>query len=325
VYYLQRCEAVLQWGHYVPHSLNDFGLKLGNMDMVIKDIHRKDANTDLYFVANTSHYPGEAECTFNVAGMQPELWDPVSGSIRDLNQFTQKDSKTVITLNFEDAQSFFIVFRKKIAAPQNALKPNFPTGKAILALDGPWTVKFDPVWGGPAQPVKFETLSDWTENKDKGIKYYSGTAVYSRSFTIPAADLAKTHHKIYLDLGTVNCIARVFVNGKDLGVVWTAPWRVNIPVAMLQTSNELKIEVTNVWANRLIGDEQEPDDMKWLPNHYFYNSGQYLKEFPDWFLKNEPRPSKGRYCFTTWNYFDSHSKLSRSGLLGPVTITEQEF
>jgi hypothetical protein len=325
VAYWQRCQAILQWGHYVPGSVNDFGLKLGNTEMVVKNIHRKDNNTDIYFVANTSHYPGSADCTFNVSGMQPELWNPVSGVIRDLNEFTQKDGKTGITLNFDDAQSFFIVFRKKITSLQLAHKANFTASRSILTLDGPWSVKFDPAWGGPLAPVNFASLTDWTQSKDTGIKYYSGTAVYSKSFAINAADLAQLRHNVYLDLGTVNCIAKVYINNKEAGIIWTAPWKIRIPVSLLRSTNNVRIEVTNVWANRLIGDEQEPSDMKWLPNQYMYNSGQYLKEFPDWFLKNEPRPSKGRYCFTTWNYFDDHSKLSPSGLLGPVRIVEDEF
>ncbi len=325
VYYLRRCEAMLQWGHYVPSTLDDFGLRLGNMNMVVKSIHRKDNGTDIYFVANTSHYPGEAICTFNVTGMQPELWDPVTGSMRNLEEFTGKDGKTTIKLKFEDAQSFFIVFRKSIIKLEHIPKQNFATVKPVVALDGPWMVKFDPLWGGPPLPLKFDALSDWTANDDKGIKYYSGTVVYSNSFNIPAADLGILNRVVYLDLGTVNSIARVFVNNKEAGVVWTAPWKIGIPSSILKAANEVRIEVTNVWANRLIGDEQEPADMKWLPNMYLYNSGKYLKEFPDWFLKNEPRPSKGRYCFTTWNYFDEHSKLSPSGLLGPVRIIEDVF
>jgi hypothetical protein len=94
-----------------------------------------------------------------------------------------------------------------------------------------------------------------------------------------------------------------------------------IPNGLLKAQgNTLTIEVTNVWANRLIGDEQEPDDCEWLPNNYFYNSGKYLKAFPDWFLNNQPRPSKGRYCFTTWNYFSKESPLVPSGLMGPVQL-----
>lgn len=325
VSYLRRCSAVLQWGHYVPNTLDDFGLKLGNMDMVVKSIHRKGDGTDLYFVANTSHYPGKATCTFNVSGMQPELWDPVTGQMRDLKDFAIQAGKTTITMNFDDAQSFFIVFRKKMTGLGLVRKPNFAVAKTVTDINGPWIVKFDAAWGGPATAVKFDALSDWAANSDKGIMYYSGTAVYTKSFSIPPADLTKLNNTVYIDLGLVNDIAKVFINDKEAGIIWTAPWKIAIPSSLLRTNNQLRIEVTNVWANRLIGDEQEPADMKWLPSMYLYNSGQYLKEFPDWFLKNEPRPSKGRYCFTTWNYFDSHSKLSPSGLLGPVKITEDEY
>jgi len=325
VHYLQRCQALLQWGQYVPNSIEDFSQQLGNSDMVIKDTHRREGNTHIYFVANVSHYPGAADCRFDVTGMQPEIWDPVSGEIRDINQFVQKDSKTEITLNFDDAQSFFIVFRDKIGRTVNAAKPNFPVSKTLSTVKGPWTVTFDTAWGGPSNPVKFDTLSDWTASADSGIKYFSGTAVYTHGFTIPVHELADTNSKIYINLGTVHCIAKVMVNDKTIGVVWTAPWEIQLPLSSLRQKNELKIEVTNVWANRLIGDEQEPEDMEWLPNMYFYNSGQYLKEFPDWFLKNQPRPSKGRYCFTTWNYFNKMSKLTPSGLLGPVRIVREEF
>ena len=169
------------------------------------------------------------------------------------------------------------------------------------------------------RPITFDKLTDWTNSPVKGIKYYSGTAVYNTTFKNPGYN---KQSELYLELGKVKHIARVIINGKDLGVVWTAPWQIKIPVQFLRSTNTLSIEVTNVWANRLIGDEQEPEDMEWMPGQYFYNSGRYLKVFPDWFLNNTPRPSKGRYCFTTWNYFDKNSALVPSGLLGPVRILE---
>ena len=133
------------------------------------------------------------------------------------------------------------------------------------------------------------------------------------------------HSNLYLYLGTVRHVAHVVLNNKDLGTIWTAPWKVQIPRGLLKAGgNELVIRVTNVWANRLIGDEQQPPDMEWLPNMYFYNSGNYLKEFPDWFLQHQPRPSKGRYTFTTWNYFDKTSPLISSGLLGPVRVVNED-
>jgi hypothetical protein len=314
VYYWQRCQGLLQWGHYVPHSLEDFGVRLGNEDLVVQDIHRRAGATDIYFVANTSHYPGPADCTFHVSGMQPELWDPVAGTMRDLDDFEDKDGKTRVTLDFADAQSFFVVFRKKTLV--HTAKTPTPDAQTLLHLAGPWMVKFDSAWGGPAASQRWDSLTDWTASDNKGIKYYSGTVVYSTTFSLPEGP----YRNLCLDLGKVNCIARVSINGKEAGIAWTAPWRVHFPAAYLLPQNTVTIEVTNVWANRLIGDEQEPEDMQWLPNQYFYNSGKYLKEFPDWFLQHQPRPSKTRYCFTTWNYFDKNSKLTPSGLVGPVTI-----
>ena len=104
-----------------------------------------------------------------------------------------------------------------------------------------------------------------------------------------------------------------------MGILWTAPWRILIPDGLLKSrKNRLVIEVSNVWANRLIGDEQEPADCEWLPAHL--DNFKSLKEFPDWFLNKQARPSSGRYCFTTWNYFTKDSPLISSGLLGPVRI-----
>ena len=113
------------------------------------------------------------------------------------------------------------------------------------------------------------------------------------------------------------------LNGRDLGVVWTAPWSVAIPPNLLQVrGNKLEIRVTHTWANRLIGDEQENADQMWAPGHM---GGTYMKEFPDWFLKNEKRPSEKRFCFTTWNYFTKSSQLLPSGLLGPVQLAIEDW
>ena len=138
-----------------------------------------------------------------------------------------------------------------------------------------------------------------------------------------AATVTGRQVPLYLDLGVVKHIASVKLNNFDLGVVWTAPWKIKIPPGLLKpTGNLLVIEVTNVWANRLIGDEQEPADCEWIPG--YISGGNSLKEFPDWFLNKQPRPSKGRYCFTTWNYFTKNSPLISSGLLGPVRIMKEE-
>lgn len=318
--YWQRCQALLQWGRIAKADDKDMTLS-GADTSTIKFIHRTAGNADVYFVANISRQAVKAVCDFHINGMQPELWDPVTKVMRSLSQFETAEGRTRVSLNFDAAQSFFIVFRNKTTGKKTMVeRPNFPIQKQLASLSGPWQVKFDPTWGGPAKAVTFNTLTDWTSNTNNGIKYYSGTAIYTKTFDKPAAKQTA----LYLDLGRVNHLAGVNVNGTDLGIVWTAPWRVKIPQGLLKSKgNKLTISVTNVWANRLIGDEQEPDDCTWLPAP-FKEDGKYLKEFPDWFLKKQPRPSKGRYTFTTWNYFTKDSPLISSGLLGPVRITADE-
>jgi hypothetical protein len=316
--YWQRCQALLQWGR-IATAERDF-TAISRDSIKVESIHRKQDSTDIYFVANTSRLTGTATCSFRVSGMQPELWDPVTSSMRVLRWYEDKNGFTSISIPFEKAQSFFVVFRKKSGAKPASVRPDFPGLKEVATLKGSWQVSFDKRWGGPEKPVSFSALSDWTLNELNGIKYYSGTAIYTKRFDVIASQLKNS---LYLDLGVVKHIARVKLNGKDLGVVWTAPWRVLLPSGLLKSSgNQLVIEVANVWANRLIGDEQEPADMEWLPAHL--EGGQYLKEFPDWFVKDQPRPSKGRYTFTTWNYFKKDSPLVSSGLIGPVRVMVAE-
>lgn len=323
VKYWQRCQALLQWGAIVKKQAGDVELSDTTGGITVKSIHRHKDNTDIYFVANTIRKAGAAVCTFKVQGMQPELWDPVTGTMRNLPQFKEQNNTTSLALNFDTAQSYFIVFRTPFAKIIASKKINFPAFKELLTVKGAWQVKFDATWGGPAKPVIFSALADWTNNEQAGIRYYSGTAVYQKYFDVPASTLTGRQTPLYLELGVVKHIASVKLNNTDLGVVWTAPWKIKIPPGLLKpTRNLLVIEVTNVWANRLIGDEQEPADCEWIPG--YISGGNSLKEFPDWFLNKQPRPSKGRYCFTTWNYFTKDSPLISSGLLGPVRVMKEK-
>ncbi len=322
VKYWQRCQALLQWGN-ISQSEDDFSIGNTEGSIIIDHIHRESGHTDIYFIANTSHHSGSAVCAFGVCGLQPELWDPVNGTMRDLPEFKIAGGKTTVPLNFDDAQSYFIVFRNKTGDAASEEKRNFPSKNEVLTFKGPWQVIFDPVWGGPAEQVVFESLEDWIDRPEPGIKYYSGTATYKTTFDLSDQLIKDRDAIISLDLGKVKQIARVKLNNKDLGVIWTAPWDVIIPKELLhKKDNQIEIQVTNVWANRLIGDEQQPADCKWAPGRRA-KAGNYLKEFPDWFLRNEYRPSKKRFCFTTWNYFTKDSPLISSGLLGPVTLIKQ--
>jgi hypothetical protein len=322
VKYWQRCQSLLQWGKIATNVQNDFDIVKNQGKIKVKSIHRTNNEAEIYFVANTSHNKGSATCVFKVSSRQPELWNPVTGEMRNLPEFSDSMGYTTIPLVFDEAQSFFIVFRKDLRDKLSVGKRNFLPTREIALINQPWQVQFDSVWGGPAKSITFTTLVDWTNRPEVGIKYYSGTAVYSTSFDVTISKFPGEKSDIYLDLGVVKHIAHVFLNNTDLGVVWTAPWSVKLPASLLKKeNNKLEIRITNVWANRLIGDKHESDDCEWLNG---YEGGRFLERFPEWFYQNKTRPSKERYCFTTWDYFTVDSPLISSGLIGPVRIIENE-
>ncbi len=228
VQYMQRCQALLQWGTITTEPGGLSTVVSGRAK--IKSIHRTDGIIDVFFVAHLARAAGAAKCSFAVSGKQPELWDPVTAAIRDLPEFEVKDGRTIIPLRFVAAQSCFVVFRKELPAAAGRATPgrqkNFPKCSAIAELAGPWQVSFDANWGGPEKPVTFAALEDWTKRPEPGIKYFSGTAVYGKTFDV---DPAKHAARFELDLGVVRHLARVNVNGKDLGVVWCAVVRLHSP------------------------------------------------------------------------------------------------
>jgi hypothetical protein len=319
VKYLGRCQFMLQRGRVVE-APNDFSVAEAQDGLELKFIHRIEGQSDIYFVANIARSGGQARCAFGVSGRQPELWDPVWGTIRDLSESETRPGGTVIPMTFAPAQSFFVVFRRP-PDPAKAGGKNFPELKPAAEVPGPWKVSFDKRWGG-FEKVVFERLEDWTARPEPEIKYFSGTAAYSQTFDLIHID-RPADQRLFIDLGLVNHLARVILNGRDLGVVWCAPWRAAVPPGLMKTvRNEITIEVTNVWANRLIGDEQEPADCIWSPGHLGF--GGFLQEFPEWFLKGKARPGRKRLTFTTWNYFTRDSPLAPSGLLGPVRVLIEE-
>jgi len=186
-------------------------------------------------------------------------------------------------------------------------------------LSTPWQVSFDSKWGGPMKPVTFDKLEDWSKHADPAIRYYSGTAVYRKTFDLPSIiqhPVSGIQHRFFLNLGQVEVMARVRLNGKDCGIAWKPPYRVDVTDAVKAGQNELKIEVVNLWINRMIGDEQLPEDSQW-------KDFETLAEWPDWFKAGKPRPS-GRYTFTTCRHYKKDSPLVPSGLLGPVTLQTAE-
>jgi hypothetical protein len=286
-------------------------------DADLRYTHRQDAGTDIYFVANAADRALAATCVFRASGRRPELWDAVTGEVRDLPEFAESGGRTAVPMSFEPHQSFFIIFRKPAAGPEfggrtGRAGENYAALVEAGNLAGPWDVSFDPKWGGP-EKVVFERLDDWSRRPEEGIRYYSGLATYRKTFDLTDVSSSGASPRIWLDLGIVKNIARVRLNGKDLGVVWCAPWRVEMTGVAEPKGNRLEITVANLWPNRLIGDEQLPADCD-------YGRAGNLARWPEWLVKGEPRPSSGRYTFSTWKHFGRDSALLPSGLLGPVTM-----
>jgi hypothetical protein len=191
-----------------------------------------------------------------------------------------------------------------------------------MAVTGAWEVAFAPVQGQEApEKITFPELTSWSEHANPAIKYYSGTAVYRKSIEVPAALLVRGQ-RLILDLGVVSNLASVKINGVSLGVGWYAPFWFDATAALKPGVNTLQITVVNTWANRLMGDEQEPEDQVWGETATIWGNvaGRPLVAYPDWFVKGQPRPSSGRKTFTTWNYYIKDSPLLPAGLLGPVVL-----
>ena len=269
-----------------PPSLNS------QTSTVLDYIHRSNGDTDIYFVANRSGRWEEADCTFRVTGKTPELWDAVSGMVRQAGVYSQKDGQTSLPLQFAPYGSMFVVFRRPLAAPAAnvASRRNFPTFSTPHEITGPWTIQFDPKWGGPESAV-FDQLVSWTQRPEAGIKYFSGTASYRKEFDLPAT-LLRPGQRLTLDLGDVKNLAEVRLNGKNLGILWALPFRVDVTDAIKPAGNNLEIEVVNFWPNRIIGD-------------------QFLS------------PDK-RFTRTNIRKLTKDTPLMDSGLLGPVRVLAED-
>jgi len=181
---------------------------------------------------------------------------------------------------------------------------------APFAVASPWRVEFPPERGAPAR-IDLAELASWTTHSDPGVKYFSGTASYRTTF-----DLGAPPERLLLDLGDVQVMAEVVVNGKNLGVLWKPPFRVEVGDAVKQGRNDLELRITNLWPNRMIGDEEFPDDVKWMEN------APYPVALPDWVTSKVPRDSP-RITFSTRRTFKKGDPLLASGLLGPVRLIPQ--
>ena len=315
------------WGISLVDVLSEIDIqpdiKLSD-DEGIKWIHRRENDTDIYFISNQNDQAVEVTASFRVAGRRPELWHADSGSIENAPHWMKRDKRTDVLLNLDPRGSVFVVFRNATDEEGPGLQKSPSPKPRVLDVEGPWEVRFPDGWGAPDSFVVDELIS-WPESKYAGIKYFSGTAAYVKEIEIPAS-FCSSNAIIRLDLGSVKNIAEVFVNAESCGTLWKPPFRVDISRAIKPGSNHLEVHITNFWPNRMIGDEQEPDDAEWgEPFQYPYAPGnpiigRMLKSVPAWLAEGKPRPSKGRYAFVSFKFFNKDSKLLPSGLLGPVTL-----
>lgn len=232
-------------------------------------IHRVDGQSEIYFVINRTGSTEVGDFSFRVAGKQPEIWDPVTGKMRDAGSFEQKGGLTDLSLELAPYSSCFIVFRKSISNNSSGKGiPNFLKYEKIKELSDSWHVLFDKDWGGPGE-VRFDKLSNWIDSQEEGIKYYSGKATYRKVFDMGNVQKKFSHagERLVLDLGDVKHVAAVRLNGKELGVLWCSPWRVDITDCIKDTGNVLEIDIVNLWANRVIGDWKLPVEKRFTKTH----------------------------------------------------------
>ncbi|HOX38108.1 MAG TPA: glycosyl hydrolase [Candidatus Brocadiia bacterium] len=179
-----------------------------------------------------------------------------------------------------------------------------------LNIEGAWDVRFAPGLGAPERAT-FDKLISWSEHADPGVKHFSGAATYEKTVNVPESMIGK-NRRLSLDLGKVQVMARVKVNGKDASLLWRMPFRADITEAIKPGANAFEITVINLWPNRMIGDELLPEDSDRHPQGT-------LNSWPKWVLEGKPSPS-GRFTFTTWQLWKKDQPLLESGLIGPVTL-----
>ncbi|MCB2377305.1 DNA-binding protein [Hymenobacter sp. BT635] len=222
--------------------------------------HRAGDGFDIYFISNQLDSARTIHLSLRVTGRVPELWDAVSGETRVAGQWQMADGRTQLPLRLAPNGSVFVVLRQPTTQTAARTGANWTEVQPLQTLAGPWQVRFDTRAGGPAQPVPFPELTDWSKSPDAAIRHYSGTAEYTKSFRWKPNK--RGPQRVWLELGTVANLADVQVNGKSCGIAWTVPYRVDITAAVQKGDNQLRILVTNTWANRLIGDQALPPEQR---------------------------------------------------------------
>ncbi len=261
-----------------------YSLPQGDYDQDLVFIHRHHGDREIYFVATQKHHAFDVNASFRITGKAPRLWHPETGETEPVS-YTSTQGKTVVPLHFDPQGSVFVVFEDSVASASRKVVSSKQI--ELAKIEGAWKVTFPSNLGAPPN-AEFPDLASWTASSDTGIKYFSGTATYSKQLDAPK-EWFSSGAKVLLDLGTVKEIAEVTVNGKPVGgILWKPPFQVDVSSALKPGSNDLIVKVTNLWPNRMIGDLQ-------------------------------PGVTK-TYTWTDFRPFRADSPLMESGMLGPVTV-----
>ena len=321
----------------------------------VRTLARTASDADLVWVTNMEG--GPQATTLSLAGdaRQPELWDASTGTIVPAPVWRRVAGRTEVDLTLAAQTALAVVLRApatttglarvtltgaatvvgtaqgpvlRAEGPATATVEDGAATRTVQAapvagptvVAGPWTVAFTGP-GTPASTITLPELASWSTHADAAVRYASGTGTYRQQSDVPAAWLAD-RGRVVLDLGEVRDAAQVRINGTEVATLWRTPYRVDITAALRAGSNTLDIAVSNTWHNRLVGDEQEPEDCTWGPTKSFggVSVGRGLAAFPAWFREGKERPSKGRKCFVTWNYVTKDTPLLPAGLIGPVRL-----
>jgi ketosteroid isomerase-like protein len=249
-------------------------------------VHRHLADKEIYWVKNPTLQALKIDATFRVAGKKPQIYHPEDGRVEDCS-YVIKDGKTVVTLNLVSEDAVFVVFEG--TATENKVQLAEAEEHTMQVVDGPWEVAFEEGRGAP-KTATFTELSDFSENENEGIKYFSGKATYTKTIVVDKKQLASAG-QVLLGLGKVCVMAEVFVNGQNMGVAWKAPFKLDITSALKPGKNDLKIIVTNLWVNRLIGDAQPGVEKK--------------------------------ITYTSLPFYQANAPLQPSGMMGPVKLIKK--
>lgn len=217
--------------------------------------HQKDGDTDIYILSNQDNRALTMDVAFRVTGRQPELWDPVTGVIRKLPAFRQEEKTTVVPMKLDKNECVFVVFREKGEPSATTLEVNYPAPLRTQEATGEWNVTFESAFKTPS-PVRMATLDNLSDNANDSIRYFSGTATYTTSVNL---DRAGRGEHMFMTFDNVGTMAKVYINGKYAGGVWTAPYRLDVTDFVKNGRNDVKVEVVNTWVNRIVGDMNLPE------------------------------------------------------------------